>query len=110
MKSFRAHDGLVTGVLFGSTDTRIFTTGSDGYLRAWDPGTGNPLMEVKVATNPLTCLEMGPRGETCLTASADGRVYRIDILKGKVLKRWTPPLNGSSSGTANGEKAPSVNG
>ena len=110
LKSFRAHDGLVTGVLFGSTDTRIFTTGSDGYLRAWDPGTGNPLMEVKVATNPLTCLEMGPRGETCLTASADGRVYRIDILKGKVLKRWTPPLNGSSSGTANGEKAPSVNG
>ncbi len=102
LKSFRCHNGLVTGTLFGSTDTRIFTTGSDGYLRAWDPSSGNQLMEVRVANTPLTCLEMGPRGETCITASADGRVHRVDILKGKVLKRWSPPAgNGSPSSPEN---------
>jgi hypothetical protein len=59
-------------------------------------------MEVRVANTPLTCLEMGPRGETCITASADGRVHRVDILKGKVLKRWSAPAgNGSPSSPEN---------
>jgi len=107
LKSFRAHGGLVTGAIFGSTDTRVFTTGADGYLRAWDPGTGNQLMEIRVAPHPLTCLEMGPRGETCLTASADGKVHRVDILKGKILKRWTPPGGVPSTGTAEGAKSTS---
>ena len=107
LKSFRTHGGQVTGAIFGSTDTRVFTTGADGFLRAWDPGTGNQLLEIKVSPHPLTCLEMGPRGETCLTASADGKVHRVDVLKGKILKRWTPPGGAPNPISAEASKTPS---
>ena len=95
-KSFKAHDGLIAGLAFGSTDTRIYSAGTDGCVRAWDAGNTTEIHSTTVCSQPLTCLEMDPRGDFFITASDDARVHKINAIKGKVTKRWSVP--GSTHG------------
>ncbi len=54
MRRFKGHDGEVTGVAFSSDGSKLATTGVDGWLKVWDPSTGDLLASLSGNENAFS--------------------------------------------------------
>jgi WD40 repeat protein/tRNA A-37 threonylcarbamoyl transferase component Bud32 len=56
---------------FSPDGTRLATASGDWTARVWDARTGQPLLECRGHTGPVTCVAFSPDGTRLATASAD---------------------------------------
>jgi len=68
-----SHDGEVTSLAFSADGKVLATGGDDGYVRLWDPRTGQQLPGAFRATGPrpVTWMAFGSRGHLLAFASPD---------------------------------------
>ena len=52
IRSFPGHDGDITDVAFNPDGSLLATTGTDGFLKVWDPSNGALLAQVSAASAP----------------------------------------------------------
>ncbi len=83
---FRGHEGDVTDVAFSPDGSRLATTGDDGWLRVWDPSTGDLVARLHGSDGAF-----GPSfsadGSKVAAAWTDGTVQVLDLSTDRVV--WT---------------------
>jgi WD40 repeat protein len=67
----------VTAVAFSLDGKLLATAGADGYVRLWNPATGEPIGALPAHTGPesvVTAVAFSPDGTLLASAGADGMV------------------------------------
>jgi WD40 repeat protein len=66
------HSGEVFACGYSPDGAMVVSAGWDGFLRAWDAGTGTTLAAIPAATKPLSACAVAPDGMTWLSGSMEG--------------------------------------
>jgi serine/threonine protein kinase/WD40 repeat protein/tetratricopeptide (TPR) repeat protein len=91
----RGHRGSVNDVLFPPREPRLFTAGSDGTLRAWNPETGEPLGAWTAPDSlRLTCMALLEERGTIACGTTIGSLVLWDLRR----ETFSRPLTAHSAG------------
>ncbi|HLU68608.1 MAG TPA: WD40 repeat domain-containing protein, partial [Kofleriaceae bacterium] len=102
----QAHDGAVASVVFSPDGSRLWTSGGDPWLRAWNPADGALIKEMTAADGlTVQLMALSPDGKRAATwsehrgakGSEAGRFWLWDLATGDPLaepERHLEPLTG----------------
>lgn len=76
LRSVKAHEGGVTALAVSPNGLLIATGGADAYIRLWDRGTEQMLVEMKAHDAAVQSLRFTPDSKTLVSGGAD-RLIRI---------------------------------
>jgi WD40 repeat protein len=68
------HQAKLTSIDFTHDGKRFLTAGSDGKLRIWFSGTGEPVGSPLLETKEITCARFSPKSDLVAAGSRDGSV------------------------------------
>ena len=77
------HSGVIWSIAY-SPDESLLAAGDDlGYLKIWDPKTGEEIHSVKAHESAIYSLAFSPDGQTLLTGSVDGlaRLWNVATMQ-----------------------------
>jgi WD40 repeat protein len=66
------HAGEVFAAAYSADGAMVLSGGWDGYLRAWDAGTGLTISALPAAAKPLSACAISPDGRSWLSGSMEG--------------------------------------
>ncbi len=69
-----AHSGFAAAIDWSPDSSRVATAGMDGYLRLWDPGTGNKVVEVRAHQAAINGAAFTSLGREVVTVSSNSEV------------------------------------
>ncbi|HYV01181.1 MAG TPA: hypothetical protein VEM93_02410, partial [Actinomycetota bacterium] len=95
MRRFKGHDGEVTGVAFSSDGSKLATTGVDGWLKVWDPSTGDLLASLSGNENAFSP-SFSADGSLVAAAWGDTTVQVLDTGTSGVVWNRHVPRNGDT--------------
>lgn len=72
------HAGEVFGCAYSHDGGLLLSAGWDGHLRAWDPGTLQPVAALQVGHKPLSSCAFSPDGQLWLSGSMEGMLTAHD--------------------------------
>ncbi|DBA01924.1 TPA: hypothetical protein N0F65_005113 [Lagenidium giganteum] len=92
------HEGRVTGAYWTALNKAIMTTGSDGYVKLFDPKTGKLISEHQVHTGEITNVSFNKNKTLAITSSKDNLAKLIDMETMNVLKTYETdrPVNSAA--------------
>ena len=91
------HPGGATALAFNRDSSRLFTTGYDGWVRAWDLRSGVERWSAKLSNRPVWTIDVSPNGRWLALAGEDTAVRlvplgetkpRVRMLKGHGRNVW----------------------
>jgi WD40 repeat protein len=72
------HAGDVFACAFTGDSTAVLSAGWDGWIRQWDPGSGDEIGGLQVGARPLSACTLTPDGKHWVAGSMDGMVSHWD--------------------------------
>lgn len=81
LRSWDAHDQLVSAVAFSPDGTMLASGSAGGAIRLWDTASGDPLVSFEHHRGWVETLDFAPSGRLLLSASIDQSVALIDLTR-----------------------------
>jgi WD40 repeat protein/DNA-binding SARP family transcriptional activator len=101
---FKGHDVDINDVAFDPAGTMLATTGDDGALRIWDPGSGDLLME-EVSEGEVWGPSFDADGSLVAAAwTTEGVVRALDTTTGRVVMAYDLPAASDTSLSPDGTR------
>jgi WD40 repeat protein len=85
----------VRGLAFGGNPPSLASLGDDGFVRVWNPATGDPLKAIALADHPkaVSCIDLSPDGKWIVVGEAfvaakiyTAKVELLDVTEGKEVR------------------------
>jgi hypothetical protein len=73
-----AHAGEIFACAYSPDGAMVLSGGWDGFLRAWDAGTGHSLAALPASAKPLSACAVSPDGRLWLSGSMEGMLTAWD--------------------------------